>query len=368
MTDEDDPHPDDVEAERLLALVVAELRAPEGEKDMGRYLDLQAHLRALHRPVEGIDCDLPSTAILSDAIITPGDLLAPRSPWLREVGTSRVTPEGIEIQSITIPDPEAVARAALSVKDKSSDSKRLAGQLVAHHVLYQLPLPDEVMQALAVALGLHGKRVNTPARYAAEAAYEAIGRELTAEAFHAVIVALGLTNADGALRQQVIEKLRPGQRFGVRGDSRADYLRAVEAEVDTRDDWGDWRTQGLPQLEIAYRLGWDHIGTIRHWTASQQWAMDTMSRAFWKAKRMRAAIDIEARAVVQRIDPPDNATLAALIGGEALVVNWWRIRPDWSLRVRARAEMMLAADEAARSHGEEILARQAARALSRESN
>lgn len=312
---------------------------------------------------------------MTDPLITPGDLLCPRSPWLREVGSTRTTPEGfIETQSVLVPDAEAVRFAALTVTDRSSDSKRLAGQLVAHRVLYGLPRPDEVMQALAIALGLNGKRVNTPARRSAEAAYEAIRSESTAEAFQAVVVALGLTNADGTLRQREIEKLRSGQRYGVRGDSRDEYRRAVvEAEVPARVDAGDWSTQALAQLDIAAALGWKkngnyHIGVIRHWTASQQWKMDTMSLAYWKAKPVRAAIDLDARSVVHQVDRLDNATLAALIGGEARVVNWWRNRPDWAQRVRARAEIMLAAKEASRLHAEEIHARQAARALTRESN
>ncbi|SMH43462.1 hypothetical protein [Mesorhizobium australicum] len=378
MDDETDPHPDDAETERLLALMVAELRAPEGEKDMDRYLDLQEQLRALYQPVTGIDYDPPSTAIGADPLVTPGDLLAPRSPWMRQKvfnfsgpnvpeGFRPITPEGFKRTIYTmVPDAEAVCVDALKVTDRSSDSKLLAGRLIAHHVLHDLQPPAEVKQALATALGLTGKRVNTPARLAAEAAYESMS-------FHDIIVALGLANADGALRQQVIEKLRPGQRFGVRGDTRADYLRAVDAETDERIRRGDWSKQAMSQLAIAAHLGWKkrgkfHIGIIRHWTASEQWKNDCASVAFWKAKPLRAAIDLDAQAVVNDVDRLTDAALAALVGVEPKIVRWWRNRIDWPQRVRTRSEIMLAAAEAARSHDEEIYARQAAQALSRESN
>lgn len=208
---------------------------------------------------------------MTDTFIRPG-ALRPPARWLREKvfnfsgpnvpeGFKPITPEGFRRTIYTmVPDATAVQRDADALRGTSSASKLLAGQLVAHHVLYKLVLPDCVLRALASALGLQARHYDTRIRRAAIGrAYaegkttaeiaEAMGLDarsvrrlrgreapesfavadahdpkalwdivadltergvvLPGEMFHAVIVALGRTDGRGRLRPRMAEDVLP---------------------------------------------------------------------------------------------------------------------------------------------------------------
>lgn len=197
----DDPHPDDAEAERL-------------------------HGR-----------DAP-------ALVHPTDLRPPTG-WWQERGSSRTTPEGFtETTILRVPDPAVAvaaaveARAALIANPRREPPKTIVGQAIAFLTMHGLPLPQEVVEALATAMSLNRRvpeRSFADVAEAIEAARQAVavlpvprraravvlqvarwfaerGDVLPDAVFDAVIVALGLSDGRGALRQKVRESVAPSPK------------------------------------------------------------------------------------------------------------------------------------------------------------
>lgn len=211
-------------------------------------------LERLFRSDTVAECQRDSEA---PALIRPADLRPP-ADWWQERASSRTTHEWFrftETTSFRDPDPGAAivaaaeARSALLDNSRQEPPKIVVGQATAFFTMHGLPLPQEVVEALAAALNRRAAdRSFVNASEAIEAArrataiwpppkpekrpgekrapqsdepkYRAVvlqvvrwfaerGYVLPAEVFHAVIVALGLSDGRGALRQRVRESVTP---------------------------------------------------------------------------------------------------------------------------------------------------------------
>lgn len=218
-------------------------------------------LERLFRSDTVAECQRDSEA---PALIRPADLRPP-ADWWQERASSRTTHEWFrftETTSFRVPDPGAAIAAAVEARSALLDNSRqeppkiVVGQATAFFTMHGLPLPQEVVEALAAALNRRAAdRSFVNASEAIEAArrataiwpppkpekrpgekrapqsdepkYRAVVLQvvrwfaerrdvLPAEVFHAVIVALGLSDGGGALRQKVHESVTPSPKSEMR--------------------------------------------------------------------------------------------------------------------------------------------------------
>lgn len=293
------------------------------------------------------------------AALIPPSGLRPPSGWWREHSSSRTTPEGFtETTTFRDPDPGAAiaaavdARKVLQANPRREPPKTIVGQVIAFFTMHGLPPPQEVVEALAAAMSVN-RRVPDPSFADVAEAVEAArlatadtpvprreravvlqvvrwfagrGDVLPAEVFHAVIVALELTDAGGRLRQRIRESILPKpkpemrltgvewddegpmavwrerpaeQRVGLRKPNlieaaveyearqRLDF--ATEEDEDGELEWGpdeDPTKQETPHRMLARNLS-ASPNTIRALVESTAYQMAVYSRVFWRSKLSR---------------------------------------------------------------------------------
>jgi len=202
----DDPHPDDAEFERLLAYIGAALRVPEGETYAQR-TERQERLRALFDALwrlqyPGWDnpaAPPPEPLPAPNWIVCDPPLVATPPAWR----TSLTSYDGPEAERADRAEADAIiaraiedAHAALDANKRAEPPRRVALQILDHHLVRGVPLFPRALELVGRALRIDPKRITAALRRARIREGE-VGTEALA--------------AEWGISRQAVEQLRDKQ-------------------------------------------------------------------------------------------------------------------------------------------------------------
>ncbi|RIK86613.1 MAG: hypothetical protein DCC69_06625 [Hyphomicrobiales bacterium] len=185
----DDPHPDDAEFERLLAYIGAALRVPEGETYAQR-TERQERLRALFDALwrlqyPGWDnpaAPPPEPLPAPNWIVCDPPLVATPPAWR----TSLVSVHGSEAERADRSKADAIiaraiedAHADLDRSKRAEGPRRIALQVLDHHLVRGEPLPRRALELIGRALHIDPDSIITEKRRAFVRQAKATGRTST---------------------------------------------------------------------------------------------------------------------------------------------------------------------------------------------